>query len=184
MNVLFSCRTPLKPAFASLCLVAALTTAHRAHATETSGALDVRMELESGCDLAMTGADQGTLDFGDTQSPAPLQASATTAQGQTTLLVVCTQDLNGQAGPTLTLDAGQHAYSNQRYLVGPQGERIAYALYSDQARRVPWTPNRPMHLSPSLSGRGGAATIHGVVPSLTDPAAGLYTDTVALTLSY
>ena len=66
------------------------------------------------------------------------------------------------------------------------GETVTYGLYKDNARSQVWgdaaTPGS------TVAGTGSGAvqnlTVYGRVPAQTTPSAGLYTDTVVVTVTY
>jgi spore coat protein U-like protein len=65
------------------------------------------------------------------------------------------------------------------------GGTIAYGLYRDSARSLPWGDAAG---SSTLSGTGAGATqflpVYGRVPAQTTPPPGLYSDTIVVTVSY
>lgn len=156
-------------------------------AASASGALDVRLQLEPGCELIFGAAtNDGLLDFGrsDGAGENGAQAMGDAARGMATIRVACSSSYVGANAPVLTVDAGLHARGSQRYLRGPGGELVAYELYADPAHRLPFHPGSPLQLSLPTTGSAVPVPIYGEIPLLDAPAAGLYTDVVSLTLSY
>ena len=87
------------------------------------------------------------------------------------------------------LDRGSSSRGQQRYMTGPFAETIAYDLYRDPARTLPWGDARGQ--SPSddtVRGTGTGAiqslTVYGRVPSQADAPVGHYSDTVVVTLVF
>ena len=96
-----------------------------------------------------------------------------------TVAVQCANGTAYQVG----LDNGQHAIGNARRMNGPGG-MVGYELYRNSARSLRWgaTPGNTV----LGSGTGGTQnfTVYGRVPSQTTPAAGVYTDTIVVTVTY
>jgi spore coat protein U-like protein len=157
-----------------------------AHAGSASGTLDVRLRLEPSCDFATGSMDDALLDFGRTGGGGqpPVDGTSDPTRSLAVVRIACSSSYTGANAPVLTVDYGLHAEGSQRYLMGPGGERIAYALYIDPARRIPLDPTAPLQLVIPTAGVTTAIPIYGRIPLLGDPVAGLYTDVVWLTLSY
>ena len=96
-----------------------------------------------------------------------------------TVAVQCANGTAYQVG----LDNGQHATGNARRMSGPGG-MVGYELYRNSARNLRWgaTPGNTV----LGSGTGGTQnfTVYGRVPSQTTPPAGVYTDTIVVTVTY
>jgi spore coat protein U-like protein len=126
------------------------------------------------------------LDFGrsDLAGRQPLDSMAEPRSNRAFIEVACSSAYTGANAPMLTVDYGLHAIGSQRYLLGPEGERIAYDLFADPARHIPLDPATPMQLAIPLAGAITALPIYGRIPQPGDHVAGRYTDVVWLTLSY
>jgi spore coat protein U-like protein len=149
--------------------------------------MDVRLRLEPGCSFVTDGLDAGLLDFGRTGGsgdPAPLDGMAMARGSLAVIHIACSSSYTGPNAPLLTISRGLHAQGGQRYLLGPDHERIAYDLYADPARRIPLDPSMPRQVAIPVAGVMAEVPIYGRIPRIGDPAAGLYTDVVWLTLSY
>lgn len=154
-------------------------------AGSVSGALEVRLQLKPSCDFITGDMDDALLDFGRTGgSQPPFDGMAVSTKDRAVIRIACSSSYTGANAPVLTVDYGLHAQGSQRYLIGPHDERIAYDLYADPARHIPFDPTAPLQLLIPVAGVITAIPIYGRIPLLGDPAAGRYTDVVWLTLSY
>jgi spore coat protein U-like protein len=65
-------------------------------------------------------------------------------------------------------------------------ERVTYGLYKDNARTQPWGDAGTPGSTVAGTGTGAAQplTVYGRVPPQTTPSAGVYTDTVVVTITY
>lgn len=172
-------------ASAAACVLCVAGTQSQALAASTSGALDVRLQLEPGCELVFGAAAKNELlDFGRGDGISGSGAPDGAIRGMATIRISCSSSYVGANAPVLTLDAGLHARGSQRYLRGPANELVAYALYADVAHRLPLLPGATVQLSLPTAGSATPVPIYGEIPLLDAPAAGLYTDVVSLTLSY
>jgi spore coat protein U-like protein len=82
------------------------------------------------------------------------------------------------------LDNGQHANVNTRRMQGPGGY-VSYELYQDSGRTVRWGNTPGTDTEPgSGSGTMQNLTVYGRVPPQSTPAAGNYSDTVTVTVTY
>lgn len=93
----------------------------------------------------------------------------------------CTNTTPYQIG----LDNGLYASGTTRRMRSPAGSYVTYELYRDSSRSLRWGNVQNVD---TVSGTGSAAvqnvTIYGRVPVQLTPAAGTYTDTVTVTISY
>ncbi len=176
-------RTVVAAAVACLLGMASVSAAFGGSAT---GAMDVRLRLESSCEFITGNMDGALLDFGRTAGGArsPVEGQAFSAKGAAVVTVVCSGSFTGGNAPVLTVGNGMHAQGAQRYLVGPDDERIAYDLYADPAQHVLLDPLTPVQLAIPTAGVPAHFSIYGRIPDIGDPIAGRYTDVVWLTLSY
>ena len=115
-----------------------------------------------------------TLDFG---AVGLLLANT---DGTSTVTVQCASGAAYQVG----LDNGQHASGTTRRMQGPGG-LVTYELYRNTTRTQRWgsTIN-----TDTVSGTGNGAnqtlTVYGRVPNQTTPSAGIYNDTITVTVTY
>lgn len=87
-------------------------------------------------------------------------------------------------GPSYTVGLGNgiNANGTQRRMKGPGGVYLNYGLYSDAQRTSSW--GNPGITKPSSNGQPQALTVYGRVPPQPIPGAGLFSDTVTITVSY
>lgn len=149
--------------------------------------MDVRLRLESGCDLSMAGnglhPGSGLLDFGKATSMDTAEATAVQPSGTAVLRVACSRDFSGANAPALLVDGGLHAQQGQRRLAGPGREYIDYQLYADRAMKTPWPVSVPLQLAIPENGVA-QVLLQGRVRVPEDALYGRYTDTVFLTLVF
>lgn len=170
------------------CLVLGFTSYANAAGT-ISGQLDVRITIGQGCSITHGGGigtynQFGTLDFGiQTNLSTAVDAKASGASGANTVGVICSPALPY----TVAVDNGVNATGSQRQMrnqtTGLTNNYIAYNLYQDSARATAWVSGTPV----SRTGTGTAQSLdfYGRVPVVTPaPAAGTYTDSVAVTVSW
>jgi spore coat protein U-like protein len=109
-------------------------------------------------------------------------ASAVTATGSVD--VYCTTDLPYQ----ISLDAGDGAGATTaiRYMTGPDSATLSYGLFRDDEHTLIWGEDDGEDYTTTGTGTGTAQThtIYGRVPAQTTPAAGEYSDTVAVVVHY
>lgn len=118
----------------------------------------------------------GDMDFGT--APGLLTGNI---DNQTSLQIQCTNGTAYQVG----LDDGLHASGGSRYMIGPGAALIRYALYRDSARSLPWgTTLGSNTVAGNGSGNVQPSTAYGRVPVQVTPTAGLYTDTVTVTVTF
>lgn len=123
------------------------------------------------CQLTMA----SDLDFGSTSTlSAPIDRFSTVGMN-------CTARTAWQLG----LDAGQHAVGGARRMMRSGGPTIAYELYRDGARSLPWGQTLN---SDTLVGTGtGSAQsfdVYGRVPAQAPVPSGEYADVVTVTVTY
>jgi len=116
------------------------------------------------------------IDFG---SKGVLTANAD-ATGQVT--VTCTPS----TAYTVSLNGGTTGGTPTNRKMSKGAERVTYGLYKDAARSQPWgdagTPGSTV--AGTGNGAAQALTVYGRVPPQATPSAGVYTDTVVVTITY
>lgn len=142
-------------------------------ATSTA-TLNVSMTIQSSCSIAT----QPSLAF------ASSGALNTSIDATTTFNVQCTNS----TPYTIGLDAGSGGGTTSVRKMksgGASATTLDYTLWRDANRTLNWGNTIG---TDTLSGTGNGVaqtlTIFGRVPAQTTPAAGLYTDTVTITLNY
>lgn len=84
---------------------------------------------------------------------------------------------------TVLLSAGQSGSISSRYLVGgPATQRVNYNLYTDSAHSHIW--DNTVGVSQVASGQPIALPVYGLIPIQSTPAAGVYTDTIQVTVNW
>jgi spore coat protein U-like protein len=165
----------LRGAFPKLALIALPCCgliATQASAATATGTFAVSMTIQSSCVLTSSSG----IAFGTT---GVLSANTDTTG---TLGVQCTTT----TPYTVALDAGAGtgASTATRKLTA-SGSTIDYALYRDSARTLTWGN---VQGTDTVGGTGNGSTqtltVYGRVPSQATPAAGSYTDTVNVTITY
>lgn len=152
--------------------------------------------------LLLSGAAQaGTCTV--TASPLAFGAYASpggsAVNSSASVLVTCTPEyllLVCRTHYSLSLSTGAHADASQRQMAAGSG-RLAYGLFSDSARQVPWGDGGTSgatvsgSISTNLLGLGilclqgsRAHTIQGRIAASQNVPAGSYSDSVVLTVTY
>lgn len=116
------------------------------------------------------------IDFG---SKGVLTANAD-ATGQVT--VTCTPS----TAYTVSLNGGSTGGTPTNRKMSKGAERITYGLYKDPARSQPWGDAGTPGSTVAGTGNGAAQAliVYGRVPPQATPSAGVYTDTVVVTITY
>lgn len=142
----------------------------------TVGFSGAKATVSNACIVSIGSATD--LDFGSTASLSSAMDSSAT------ITLNCPSNTQWKLG----LNNGLHALGTQRRMAGSSGDYVNYELYRDAGRTQRWgndtaggtdTVNGPL-------GSTGAQVIpvYGRVPAQSLPAAGAYTDTVTVTLTY
>lgn len=150
----------------------------------TVATFTVSAQVVPGCGIvgrtASSGLNFGTLDFGSHPAVATGRVESQARLGGAALQLECSPD----SRVDITVDGGLHGEGGAQRNVQLAGgdQRIPYSLYSDAALSRPLAIGQPISLT--VSGTIDLP-IYGVL-SLPGPGApaGLYTDTVRVTLSY
>ncbi|MDG4883811.1 spore coat U domain-containing protein [Mesorhizobium sp. WSM4884] len=142
-------------------------------AAVATGNLTVRITITAECKV-QTAND---LDFG---SKGVIDANV---DQTSTIGVQCTSGQTYNVG--LSAGAGAGATVAVRKMTGPGAATVNYTLYRDTGRTQPWGVTIG---TDTLAGTGNGnvqnLTVYGRVPPQATPAAGVYTDTVAITVTY
>jgi len=137
---------------------------------------DFRGQITIQADCQVTSTQ--TLDFG---THGVLTAAV---NGTADLEVTCT---NG-TGYSIGLNAGQSTggtTTTRKMQASASGPYIDYKLYSDTSRTVNWGDTIGTDVVTGTGdGTGQTYTVYGQVPIQTTPAAGTYTDTVTITVTF
>ena len=116
------------------------------------------------------------IDFG----PKGVLDANVDATGQVT--VTCTPTTSY----TVSLNGGTTGGTPTNRKMSKGAERVTYGLYTDNARSQPWGDAGTPGSTVAGTGTGLAQplTVYGRVPPQTTPSAGVYTDTVVVTITY
>jgi spore coat protein U-like protein len=115
-----------------------------------------------------------------------LPTSASPDTGSTTLNVTCTYG----APYTLALSNGSGtgadptAGPSGRAMAGPSSAQLAYNLYQDSGYSQAWGTSGAYLYSGTGTGLLAALTVYGRIPAAQTVAAGSYTDTINVTVSF
>ena len=170
----------------SLCFLLVSASSSTIAATVT-GNLGVTAVVGAGCQVNNSNVTSGTVNFGtldfgsiNTLGNANIDAQ-TTGPGSGSIVMECS---NGTTF-TITMDNGQHFASGSRSMVnsGNGSMFLAYTLYQNVARTVPWTTGSP--LTATANGSPATFNVYGRIPGgQTGVAAGTYNDTVQVVISW
>jgi spore coat protein U-like protein len=164
--------------FAGAIALAAFGMAGLAHAATVTNTMPVKITIQNACNVSTTAPT--TLDFG-TQGPLTANIDNTA-----TITVTCTN----LAPYSVGLDAGLNGGTNINARKMNNGAAtVSYQLYSDNSRTLVWgnsTPPAGSGTAVAGIGNGTAQplTVYGRVPAQTTPAAGVYNDTVTVSVNY
>jgi spore coat protein U-like protein len=165
----------MKSSIKALALTAALPLLwfSPAQGATATGNMTVRITIQAECQV-QTATD---MDFGTT---GVIDANV---DQTSTISVQCTNSTPYNVG--LGVGGGSGATLAVRKMTGPAAAVINYSLYRDLGRTQVWGTTIG---TDTVSGTGNGAlqplTVYGRVPAQTTPGAGVYTDTVAITVTY
>lgn len=153
-------------------------------AGSVSGQLNIRMTITDGCTVenGTAGGVFGSIDFGSVAAITVPQQSQSLGSGGGSFSIVC----NNGADYTVEMDGGTNASGGQRYMRNGS-ELIAYNLYQDAGRSIPWGDGTNNGAPVEATGDGEAQeiTVYGEVPvRAAVPAVGDYLDTVQVTVTW
>lgn len=156
----------------SALVMTGIIAAPAALAATVTATMPVTITIQNACNVSSVAPT--TLNFG-TQGPL------TSAVNQTsTITVTCTKNAPYNIG----LDGGGSGNINARVMVNG-GNNVGYQLYSDTGRTVVWGNTVSTNTVASTgTGSSQAFTVYGQVPAQATPPAGVYNDTVNVTVTY
>ncbi|MFJ6323162.1 MULTISPECIES: spore coat U domain-containing protein [unclassified Rhizobium] len=153
--------------------VATIIAAPSVMAATATGNMTVTITIQSQCTIQTV----GNLNFGN--SGVITADIAQTA----TIGVQCTSGSTYNVG--LSAGAAPSATVTTRQMVGTGAATINYGLYRDSGHTQNWGVTIG---TDTVAGTGNGSvqnlTVYGLVPPQSTPAAGVYTDTVAITVTY
>lgn len=139
--------------------------------TTVTDQISATATVKNGCEIV----NVDDMAFGN---KSPVQGSQLQADATASIAIQCPTGTSY----TLTLGEGLHPDGSQRQLCN-NGECLRYALYQDAAHTAIWSPDSPQKQYAS-GGQPQQVVVYGHVPAQQWPSAGVYTDTVVVTLSY
>ncbi|CNI30571.1 sigma-fimbriae subunit [Yersinia thracica] len=120
----------------------------------------------------------GTLNFGSTtvlNTPIAVTGQANTGA----ISVQCSKNTSF----SVLLGPGQSGSVNSRYLTGgPTGQHVNYNLYTNSAHSQIW--DNTLGVSQVATGQPVILPVYGLIPIQSTPAAGIYTDTIQVTVNW
>lgn len=161
-----------------------LLLASLAMAGEKTATFTVSAEVVNGCVFGSSSAASaapGTLDFG-TLADLSSHVDATSVSGAGSIVVTCTPGTS----LTIAFDNGSNGGdSSARYLSNGSGTQLAYQLYQDAAHASVWGSGALAYSIASFPATAQTLPVYGrLFASGTAPAAGTYSDTVTVTLTW
>ncbi len=160
----------------------------------SGGDIDVRYEVTNSSDCAsLSGTHASSSPFDVTATvarqclvtPEPVSFGAhgvlnTEIDAEGAVNVTCTPATNYR----IRLNGGDAAGAPTERRMSRDAATIRYGLYRDDARSQPWGDTEGTTAEGSGNGTEQQHVVYGRVPRQTTPAAGLYTDTVIVTVDY
>lgn len=137
----------------------------------TSPTFTINATVAANCLVATQNIDFGPKGVLDANADATGQVSVT-----------CTPS----TAYTVSLNGGTTGGTPTNRKMSKGGERVTYGLYKDAARSQPWGDAGTPGSTVAGTGTGLAQPliVYGRVPPQTTPSAGVYTDTVVVTITY
>ncbi|MPT27262.1 MAG: SCPU domain-containing protein [Achromobacter sp.] len=165
-----------------VCMCAASSAGAQSFAYSGNATLGVRVVIANLCSAGSAGAGStaiafGKLDFG-THASLSSALSGRGGAGQAGIRVQCAIGVPYR----VVLGAGDNDAGPQRRLKGPSGAFVRYGLYSDASLSRPWTEAAPV----ARAGTGAEEVIpvYAAIEPQATPAAGVYRDTVKVTIQW
>ncbi len=160
-------------------LIGSLMTPPLSFALSKSQNMPVQAQVNANCNFTSS----NTMDF---VSYDPAGANATAHLGGTVLVDVrCTRGATVQIGIDTGANPGAVGGSTRAMRLGATTDYLGYDFYQDAAYGTLWTNSAPGWYSfVSPSNTPNTITMHGRVPGGQDVPAGLYQDTVMVTVNY
>lgn len=148
--------------------------------------LTVSANIEHGCSIGnQTGTvplvNLGTIDFG-TMSRVTNQVDVASSIGAGSIVVTCTPGTS----VSIALDLGKNGSNNVRYLSNTgSATKFAYQLYKDATRSAIWGTGTQAVTVANFPVTTQIYTVYArLFANNSYPLAGVYTDTVTVTLTY
>lgn len=159
--------------FAMAALAATVLVGEIASAATATSSMNVRIQITAECVITWT----SDFDFG-THGLITANIDQSSA-----IAVRCTDGVPYDVG--IGAGDGNGASVTKRLMTGAGDATISYALYRDAAYTLNWGKTVG---TDTVSGTGNGntqiITVHGRVPAQTTPKVGIYTDVVAIIVTY
>lgn len=153
---------------------ATLVTSFAVHAATATGSFTVQATINSACNVSAT-----TLNFG-TYNPG----NASALSGSSTISVYCT---SGSAY-TASLNVGSGGGTFAGRTLSNGSDTLSFNLYRDAAYSQIWGDGTASTYTVAGTGAGlltaNTLTVYGQIPISQDKAAGTYSSTITVTVSY
>lgn len=164
--------------FSIRCFMTLMGLVPVAHAAQVDGKLQVKVNIGAACELKS--GDKSVLDFGSLNSLNDKDHDEQTA-ASTGIEIQCSKGIAYKIGLGYGLNP-----SNSHRQMSNGGSFVSYDLYRDSARTLWW--GRLIDTSSILSGVGNGVAqsypVYGRIPKQATPAAGAYSDTVTVQVSF
>ncbi|UWR24299.1 spore coat U domain-containing protein (plasmid) [Sulfitobacter sp. S190] len=137
-------------------------------------AFDVTADVAASCEV-----DAGAIDFGTLAAAAVTSTVAATGG----FVIRCTQG----TGYTVSLDNGVGAGASgptDRRMTGPASQQLRYGLYLNGSVTTPWGQTPGQTVATTGTGNDQTMTVHGRLFAGQPLRAGVYTDSVLITVEY
>jgi spore coat protein U-like protein len=158
----------------ALALLASPPLARQAAAASQNGSFAVNVTLSAGCVVASTSPVSFTVSTG-------ILNVATTANGAVSIECTPSSPYNIQ----LNQGTATGATVTTRKMTGPASATINYGLYQNSGLSTNWgQTNGTDTVAGTGNGNAQTYTVYGQIPVQTTPAAGTYTDTITVTVSF
>ncbi|HGY5049828.1 TPA: spore coat U domain-containing protein [Citrobacter freundii] len=140
--------------------------------TTISDSIGANATVKNGCKLVSV----DPMDFGE---KTPVDGTRLSGSAQSSVVVRCPVGTSY----TVAMDMGQHSDGSSRRMCNGS-ECVTYGLYQDAGGSVTWDNSANVLTEISSTGNNQSIPVYGKIPAQEWPAAGDYTDTVVVTLSY
>ncbi|HKM36029.1 MAG TPA: spore coat U domain-containing protein [Thiopseudomonas sp.] len=161
----------IKPLLLTVAMVASGLAFTTAQAATVTAPMDVKIEILDACEINMAPTE---LDFGQHGVLSSVVNATSDMQ------VTCTTG----AAYSIALSGGGSGDINARVMTLGTDE-VEYQLYQEAGRTTVWGETIPTDTVASVgTGTEQDFTVYGQVPVQATPPAGIYTDTVTVTVDY
>ena len=163
--------TTVQITYASASSIHSLPSCAALNGTTITDQINASATVKNGCEVL----NVDDMAFG---SKSPAQGDLLQATSTANITVQC------PTGTTYSVSIGHglHPQGNLRSLCD-KGECVNYMLYQDAAHSIEWSKDNP-EKQYSSDGQAQSLVVYGSVPAQKWPSAGVYTDTVVITLTY